>query len=258
MLDPKTLFAGIPDGLRQPLVSAYSEIARNYSERRWEPSELNGGKLCEVIYTIVAGALSGSYATEPQKPKNSIDACRAFERRPANPEVPGDRSLRILIPRALPFLYEIRSNRGVGHVGGDVDPNFSDATAVFSCSNWLMAELIRIFHSVSLKDAQDAVDAMVERKHPAVWENDGVKRVLDPGISVRDQVLLLLYSSAGAVAEKNLRSWVEYSNVTHFRNQIVNPLHKDRYVEYDKLRGTVRITPRGAGDVEKRLLPKYA
>src|SRR5947209_3579436 len=144
MLDPNTLLSGLPVGLRTPLIDAYSEIARNYAERRWEPAELNGGKLSEVVYTILDGATSAAFAAAPKKPKNMVDACKEIERRPANPARPGDRSIRVLLPRLLPYLYEIRNNRNVGHVGGDVDPNFSDATAVFSCANWLLAELVRI------------------------------------------------------------------------------------------------------------------
>jgi hypothetical protein len=256
MLDVTNLFHGLPLGLRDPLLKGYVEIARNYAEHRWEPSELNGGKLCEIVYSIVDGATSGAYATSPFKPPRLVDACRAIEQRPSNPALFGDRSLRVLIPRLLPYLYEIRNNRGVGHVGGDVDPNYSDATAVFSCSNWIMAELIRVFHSVPLEQAQSAVDSLVERKHPLVWEIEGIKRVLDPSMPRSDQVLTLLYSSPGWTAESDLRSWVEYKNSTNFRDVVLTPLHKNRMVEHHQAKQCLRITPRGAKDVEDRILSK--
>lgn len=256
MLDAAKLFHGLPSGLRDPLIKGYVEIARNYAERRWEPSELNGGKLCEIVYSIVDGATSGTYAASPSKPPRMVDACRAIEQRPSNSTLFGDRSFRVLIPRLLPYLYEIRNNRGVGHVSGDVDPNYSDATAVFSCSNWIMAELIRVFHNVSLDQAQSAVDSLVERKHPIVWEIERVKRVLDPSIPRVDQVLVLLYSSQGWVAESDLRSWVEYKNSTNFRDNVLAPLHKNRKVEHQQAEQRIRITPRGAKDVEDRILPK--
>ena len=180
-----------------------------------------------------------------------------YRPRQANPALPGDRSLRVLIPRLLPFLYEIRNNRGVGHVGGDVSPNYRDATAVFSCSNWILAELIRVFHGVSLDEAQTAIDALVERKHPIVWEIERTKRVLDPQMQRADQVLVLLYSSNGWVEEGDLRSWAEYKNTTNFRDLVLWPLHKDRLLEYDAPKYRARITPRGSKDVEDRILLKY-
>jgi len=60
----------------------------------------------------------------------------------------------VLIPRLLPVLYEIRNNRGVGHVGGDVDPNHMDAEAVQAMASWVMAELVRIFHGVKTEEAR--------------------------------------------------------------------------------------------------------
>src|SRR6266851_1018203 len=71
------------------------------------------------------------------------------------------RSFQILIPRLLPALYEVRNNRGVGHIGGDVDPNHMDATFVISSCNWVMAELVRVYHDLSTNEAQEIVDTLV-------------------------------------------------------------------------------------------------
>lgn len=257
MIAPADALISIPNGLREPLVTCYNEIARNFAERRWEPAELNGGKFSEVVYTILDGAISRAYAKEPSKPANMPDACRALEAKPSDGTRPGDRSLRILIPRILPALYEIRNNRGVGHVGGDVDPNFQDAVAVYQMASWVMAELVRIFHDISLDEAQQTVDGLVERKHPLVWQHEDVRRVLDPNLSKGDQALVLLYSGGGWIDEKVLTGWVEYQNATDFRNKILRSYHKDRLIEYDGERHRVRLTPRGSEDVEKRILIKY-
>ena len=129
----------IPEGLRTPLLKAYNEIHTNFRERRWEPSELNGGKLCEIVYTIINGYIAGTFPPKPAKPSNMVSACQALEQTPAGAT---QRSVRIQIPRILVALYEIRNNRNVGHVGGDVDPNEMDAVAVLYMSRWIMAELV--------------------------------------------------------------------------------------------------------------------
>ena len=98
MLDSSKVLAAIPPGLRDPLLQSYQEIGENFAERRWEPSELNGGKFCEVVYTIIAGTLKDSYASKPSKPGNMATACRDLENTSADPNRVGDRSLRILIP----------------------------------------------------------------------------------------------------------------------------------------------------------------
>jgi len=254
MIDPSRVFAGLPIGLRNPLLKSYQEIVTNFAEHRWEPSELNAGKLCEVVYTIINGVVTGSFPAKPSKPRDMVAACRALESAPPQPNRVGDRSLRILIPRVLPALYEVRSNRGVGHVGGDVDANFMDATAVFGMASWTLAELVRIFHEISTKEAQETVDAIVERKIGLVWEVDQIRRVLDPKMGKADQTLVLLYSRLAWVSESDLVSWVEYSNANMFRRHILQPLHKKRLIEYDAGNHRARISPLGSKSVETQIL----
>ena len=253
-MNAQQILSGIPAGLRDPLLKAYEEISVNYAEHRWEPAELNGGKFCEVVYSVIHGVLAGTFPSGPSKPKDMVAACRALEITPSDPNRAGDRSLRILIPRVLQALYEIRNNRGVGHVGGDVNPNFLDATAVYSMSSWILAELVRVFHSVSVKEAQEIVDVLVERKNPLIWEFENTRRVLDPAMTKGDQALLLLHSKPSWVSEKELVAWVDHSNSRVFRAAILKRFHKSRLVEYDELQQRVRISPLGIKEVEQRIL----
>lgn len=245
MIDTSTVLSPIPDGLRKPLLSEYNDIVKNFMERRWAPSELSGGKLCEIVYTILDGYGSGRYASSPSKPSNFVDACRRLEQ---NTSVP--RSFQILIPRLLPTLYEIRNNRGVGHTGGDVDPNHMDAVAVLSMSNWLMAELVRVFHNLATDDAQKVVDSITERRVPLVWQSGSLKRVLDPHLTYPDQILLLLSSSSTDVSLNDLFQWTEHSNITSFK-KILKMLHDKRFIEFNKKQGTVLILPPGANYIQK-------
>src|SRR3954454_14846794 len=100
--------AVVPVGLRTPLLAEYQSIIQNYSEHRWSPSELSGGKFCEIVFTILDGYAKGTYATSPKKPRAFDQACKLLEN---NNQVP--RSFQILIPRLLPALFEVRDNRGV-------------------------------------------------------------------------------------------------------------------------------------------------
>ena len=251
------LLAGLPESLRDELFGCYRKLVTNFRERRWEGSELNGGQFCEIVYTIVRGALVGSFPAKATKPKNMVDDCRALENLPADPARVGDRSLRILISRTLPVLYEIRNNRNVGHVGGEVDPNHQDAIAVMTMASWMMAELVRIFHAVPLTEAQAMVDALVERHTPLVWEvedSGGVKRVLDAKMSAGDTAIVLLYSTPGWLDTATLLRWTEYKNATRFHDDILGDLHRARRVEFDRANGRVRISPTGIAYVEDDVL----
>src|SRR5262249_4437967 len=155
---------------------------------RWEAAELDGGRFSEVAYTILAGYLDGgSYSATASKPSNFEASCTRL----AN-KTPYSKSTRVTVPRVLVALYDIRNNRGVGHVGGDVSANHMDAEFVLHAAQWVMAEFVRIFHGTDLKTATSIVDALVERTVPLIWDVGDVKRVLDPSLNLADATLLLL------------------------------------------------------------------
>lgn len=249
------VLAGLPNGLRDELMECYQGIMTNYVERRWRASELDGGRFCEIVFSIIEGTLKGSYPAKASKPSNMFQSCLDLEKKyPPNTARIGDRSLRIMMPRLLPVLYEVRNNRNVGHVGGDVHPDHMDAEAVQSMASWLMAELVRIFHGVSTKEAEETVDALVERKTPLIWEVEETKRVLNHQLPAKDQALLLLHQSTGWIDADQLVKWVEYSNPAAFRSKVLKPMHDQRLIEFESIKRRVRISPKGAEEVTKRLL----
>jgi len=250
MITPDAALSSIPAGLRQPLLDEFNSICRNYSERRWGPSELSGGKFCEIVYTILEGFSSGDYSSSPKKPANLVAACRSLENQSNVP-----RSFQILIPRMLPALYEIRNNRGVGHAGGDVNPNHMDATAVMSICSWIMAELVRAWHGLSIEDAQSLVDRLVERRTPIIWQSKEMKRVLDTKLSLKGQILLLVSSTPAATDVAELYRWTGYSKRGYF-TRILRQLHQDRFIEYNEAESTVEILPPGVTYCEQLQLAK--
>jgi len=248
MIESNNLLKNVPDGLREPLLQEFAGLCSAFNESRWKLAALDAGRFCEVVYCIIDGALSGTFQPTPTKPANFVTACRALENRP--PVSVGDRSLRILIPRLLPSLYEIRNNRDVGHVGGDVKPNKMDASFVRDACASITAELIRIFHNTSTEIAQDTVDLIAERTHPLVWELDGTKRVLDTTLKGWERTLILLYATPGWTTIKQLNAWVIYSS--KFRSSVLEPLFQKRLIELGDSKAT--ITPLGSAYVEKNLL----
>lgn len=243
------LFA-IPQAIRDELVEALNQVERNFKEHRWEPAELNGGKLCEVVYSILKGFVDNNFPSAASKPSNMVDACKFLEKAPLT--IP--RSIRIQIPRMLMALYEIRNNRGVGHVGGDVNPNHMDAVCVLQMSKWIVAELIRVFHDISTEDATRVVEALSDRELTLIWKINGVSRVLDNKLSMLDKTLVLLYSSTSGIFEQELVSSIEHSNASIYRRDILRKAHKKRLLEYDASTRLTTISPLGSKYVEENIL----
>lgn len=238
----------LPPELVDFLLNSYAEIKEHYLLGRHEPSELNGGKLVEACYRILEFVTKGSYTTVGSHTPDMIGKLRAFEQLPATTAI---ETYRIHIPRTLTTIYNIRNKRGVGHLGGDVNPNFVDSTFIVSCSDWTIAEILRIHYVCSLADAQKIVDALVVRPTFLIHQVEDIKRVLNPKLKHRDQVLTLLASEhPNCVADSKLIEWIEPKSKGTFINGVLKKLHAERLIEYKADKNCV-ILPTGLKYVDK-------
>src|SRR5690606_27634578 len=95
-----------PDELISPLLDAYKEIEVNFSARRWKASELDAGHFVEVVRRIIDFQLTGTYLPIGRPlPALSDQELRRYE------QALGHESLRLLIPRLLKAVYNIRNKR---------------------------------------------------------------------------------------------------------------------------------------------------
>ena len=250
MIAASAALTAIPLGLRDPLLSEYQTIVQNFLEHRWLPSELSGGRFSEIVYTILDGHAKGAYAGAPSKPGNFEQACKKLENNAHEP-----RSFQILIPRMLPALYEVRNNRSVGHVCGDVDPNHMDSLVVLSMCNWIMGELVRVYHAMNVPDAQKVVNALAEIRIPVVWSDGYKKRILQPTLKLPEQLLLLIATTLPQITINELQLWSEASDKSYFM-KVLRAFHKKRLIELDEKAGTIQVLPPGAKQTEEILRRK--
>jgi hypothetical protein len=236
----------IPSSLRVPLLKQFEELLAEYRAQKWELVGLKAGKLCEIVYSIVSGHLGGSFPNAPSKPSNMVQACQQLE----NASQMHPRSLRIQIPRMIIAVYELRNNRAIGHVGGDVDPNHMDAEIFLRSAKWLISELVRVFAKLSIVEASNLVESTTERDIPVVWEIGGAKRILKASLPTKDKVILLAYSSPSGAKAKELCEWADYGNHSRFRSEILAALHKAAMIHFDKKEDHVSISPTGIRWVE--------
>jgi hypothetical protein len=111
-------------------------------------------------------------------------------------------------------------------------------------ANWVMAELVRVFHAVPIAEAQALVESLAERRIPLVRQSGAMRRVLNPELAIKDQILHLASTSAGPVSIQDMFNWLDNGNKAYF-NKMIQQLHKARCINYAKTAGTIEILPPG-------------
>lgn len=253
-VDLKAILASIPPGLLDPLVREFEEGLDEYRAGDWEKVGTKAGKFCEIAFTICEGHATGKFAASPSKPRNMFDDCRALEKHNGTK----GRSLCIQIPRVLIGLYELRNNRAIGHVSGEIDPNHMDAEIFLRGMKWVMAEFIRFYSNKPDDEARELVEAITARTLPIVWHSGDTKRILDPGKSAEEKILILTYAASSPVTVTDLVKWSEYANGSRMRKKVLKELHRRTLVHFDEKADTVQILPPGQRYVEKNGLLNHS
>ncbi len=225
----KDLKAAFPRDIVDALLDSYVEIKTNFIIDKWEPSELNGGKFVEATLRILQFVcFGGVYTPVGTSIRNTFVELQRIEQS-ATTIID---SYRLHIPRCLGAIYNIRNRRGVGHLGGDINPNKADALLIITISEWILAELYRINYLITLPKAQELVNNLVSRKLELIFEINGVKRILNPKLKIKDQILLLLYSDNDQyLTIDNLCIHLKYNNKNYLKNKILAEIDNHKLIE---------------------------
>lgn len=244
----------IPEDFRTRVVDAYIMQRQAFEEGESDIVGLRGGKFCEDVLRFLQAELVGNYIPFGTKIPNFSEECKKIINLPKSS---GSESLRVIMPRALDFAYTLRNKRGIGHTAGDIDANLIDAATSARITDWCMCELIRIYHSMSIEDAQALLDTISVRQLPKIWTVSNKRRVLNHKINKKEQTLALLHGELQAgIPIEDLCSWVEYSSLNMFKKRILEPLHFERLIEFDKENDMAIISPKGARIVDEVIYPQ--
>jgi len=245
-VDLDTALSAIPKALKEPLVSQFEEGLAEYRSGDWEKVGVKAGKFCEIAYSICEGHAKGSFPAAPSKPKSMFHDCQKLEQYNKTE----GRSLCIQIPRVLIGLYELRNNRAIGHVSGEIDPNHMDAEYYLRGMKWILAEFVRFFSKLPEEQSRAVVEAVTARTFQVVWHSGDTRRILDPARTAAEKVLILCYAENKPVSVADIARWAEYANTSRLRTSVLNGLHKDALIHFDKSADTVQILPPGQKHVE--------
>jgi hypothetical protein len=139
------------------------------------------------------------------------------------------------------------------HLADGIDPNLQDASLVVASLDWVLAEFVRLYHSVTPNEARNMVENIVTRIAPAVEDFDGFLKVLRTDLGASDFMLLLLYQRGpqGAMFA-DLESWARPKMRSNLRRTLTSLEHEKAYVRGKT--DTFQITRSGQQYVEANRL----
>lgn len=246
------LGAGLPAAEVDEVLEAYTEAKRRFHLRDLRPQEVEGGRFSEGVFRLLQHA-TGQAVTPLGKTLPSVDRLLAsFEQVTGQPD-----SVRLHIPRTLKLIYDIRNKRDVAHLGDGIDPNLQDATLVIVNMDWILGELVRLYHGVLADRAQEIIESLISREVPAVQEIDGQPVILSD-LKPREQALLMLYrAGAGGASLDDLAAWLRSGRRDHLRDRL-QKLDKARLVLFHPRTSRYYLTDLGIREVERKALAKPA
>lgn len=241
------LAASLPADLVDELLAAYEEAKKEFYLGGLRLSAVEGGRFCEAAFRLLEHITTGSHTPLGQSVKTDT-IIRAVENLPSGSHPD---AVRLHIPRSLRLVYDIRNKRDAAHLADGIDPNLQDATLVVAVLDWILAEFIRLHHSVTADEASAIVDDLVAKDAPLIQDFDGFLKVLDPDLGASDYCLVLLYQrgNRGATSEE-LSEWVHPTMRTNLRRTLRRLVDDRAFVHHNGLRYV--ITRTGELDLEER------
>ncbi len=218
----------VPVEIVEPMLDEYIRIKQQFFLRKYQPSELNGARFGECVLRALENLHRGGYTPFGQH-LSTDTIIRGIEGNTTLPD-----TLRIFIPRLVRVILDVRNKRNVAHVGGEVNPNYSDSLLIIQSTDWILTEFIRHFHSCSVDEATEIVCDLNVKRIPIITEVDGFVRVQNTSLDTKKKVLAILYYKyPSKVVDKDLCKWVKYTNLSRFRSQLLADLDNDALIHYE-------------------------
>lgn len=246
------LDSGFPGAVVDEVLEAYVEAKRRFFLGDHRPQEIEGGRFSEGVLRLLQHA-SGKKMTPLGKTLPSIDKLLpALENSVGRPD-----SVRLHIPRTLRLIYGIRNSRDAVHLGDGIDPNLQDATLVVGSMDWVLGELVRLYHGVDADRAQEIIENLVTKEVPAVQEIDGHPVILSD-LRPREQTLLMLYrAGAKGASLDELADWLRLDRKDHLRGRLAK-LDETKFVLCHPRSFRYYVTSLGVREVEAKGLAQPA
>jgi hypothetical protein len=236
--------------LLDKLFESYQLLNEHYYRGEHRPCCHECGRFAETSLRMLQGVTTGNYLPLGNPLPKFCNEVKSLENADAK-KYP--QPIRIQIPRTLQVIYDVRNKRDVGHVGGDVDANFTDATLSLMCCNWVLTEFIRIYYTSDITTAQNIVNSIVKIKIPLIQDFNGFLKILKPNLKLPNKILAFLcYCGTDGATLLELNEWLKNRIAPKHMSITLNRLeHEKAYIHRQNER--CYITDTGRRFVEEHI-----
>lgn len=238
--------------LAEAIVQSYVEMQQRYLAGDWQPTELDGGRLCEAVARACYQLDSGTI-THSQLPK---ELCEKIEDERATRTHALDHADRIFICRAISLVYKFRSSRGSVHISPHYKADYMDSMLTVHVSKWIFAEFLRIAWKKDKTVIAETIAQIVQLEYSLIHELEGIPLVLDHTVSAPVEILLLLnHATAHRLNRDDLGRQAKNSGAKAFAVALSRLLGTNE-IRATCTPGEVALTPKGQKRVIEQIIPK--
>ncbi len=130
----------IDPSIAEAIIDSYTEMQQRFFAGDWQPSELDGGRLCEAIARAIYEFDSGT-VTHSQLP-NELCEKLGDEQNLRTHKL--DVKARRHIARCIMLVYTFRSDRGSVHNSPEYTANEMASILMIHAGKWIITEFLRL------------------------------------------------------------------------------------------------------------------
>ncbi len=231
-------------------VESYQEMQQRFFAGDWQPTELDGGRLCEAIGRCIYQLDSGT-VTHSQLPG---ELCEKIE----DPKNQHSHNLssaeRTHICKAISLVYKFRSARGSVHISPIYKADYMDSMLMVHAGKWIFAEFLRLVWKKDKGVIAETIANIVQLEYSLIHELDGTPLVLE-AVSAPNEVLLLLNHAENHRLSKDELTRQAKNNKANNVATAVSRLLKENEIRTTGIAGEVALTPKGQKRVIEKLIP---
>lgn len=235
-----------PEPIRTAILTDFEALLRHSRREDWIDVGTRAGRLAENFLRLLYSRIGDSVPVEIDQFR---DRCDRFGKIPAESQ---PKAVRILIPRALTVLYEIRNTRDFSHASPYVNSHQSDGAFVVATVKWVIAELVQLYQALPAVDAQVLVEQITRRDLPMTWTSStGKFRVVDPSVELTTQIQVVLYYE-GPMSPQRLAEHIGAPPARVLAEAL--ELDEKHAIHFDQDSNTLELMPIGERHVEQVLI----